>query len=290
MPFNVVPPFESRSDFTSSQQDGHNDLSWISASGAGTLFDMDGNPKPAACLQRYESGADELRVMVQSLTLHVNAVARPFLALAIPAPFVVFPYVESVRGDTTPTLPCILCIHVPARVAGAQVTLAHPLRFQPSRRSHALPTAPAPSRVQTGYPLPLVTNPHRPPCPSVPPLTAPTHATAAIAASASSQPVTQCTPGSAPLPARPRRRIHLATYALLHTRSPASDPSRLLRTSASHGRLIALFPRRRRRATPCAAHAAPPVNPRVGMRARLRTNYSNLFEPAKDAISGPHDS
>ncbi|KAJ7074877.1 hypothetical protein B0H15DRAFT_806610 [Mycena belliarum] len=46
----------------------------------------------------------------------------------------------------------------------------------------------------------------------------------------------------------------------------------------------------RESATPCAAHAAPPANPRVGMRARLRANYSNLFAPAKDAISGPHDS
>jgi endo-1,4-beta-xylanase len=41
------------------------DQSWLGASGAGTLFDTNGNPKPAAYevaarLARYASGADEL--------------------------------------------------------------------------------------------------------------------------------------------------------------------------------------------------------------------------------------
>ncbi|KAJ7487995.1 glycosyl hydrolase family 10-domain-containing protein, partial [Mycena latifolia] len=45
--------------------DARDDMSWIGAAGAGTLFDTNGNPKPAAYevaarLQRYASGADEL--------------------------------------------------------------------------------------------------------------------------------------------------------------------------------------------------------------------------------------
>ncbi|KAJ7096565.1 glycoside hydrolase superfamily [Mycena belliarum] len=45
--------------------DARDDLSWIGAAGAGTLFDTNGNAKPAAYevaarLQRYASGADEL--------------------------------------------------------------------------------------------------------------------------------------------------------------------------------------------------------------------------------------
>ncbi|KAJ6468506.1 glycoside hydrolase superfamily [Mycena vitilis] len=45
--------------------DPRDDLSWLGASGAGTLFDTNGNPKPAAYevaarLQRYASGATEL--------------------------------------------------------------------------------------------------------------------------------------------------------------------------------------------------------------------------------------
>jgi hypothetical protein len=59
----ILGPPSARAD--SSLLSVRDDESWLGASGAGTLFDTKGNPKPAAYevaarLQRYASGATEL--------------------------------------------------------------------------------------------------------------------------------------------------------------------------------------------------------------------------------------